>query len=232
MNIERKYQSTDKMSDLISDNFSLLMVMSRFGLSLGFGDKTVKEVCDSQKVDCETFLAVANFMNEGLMTYSGEVDNFSLNALMDYLKNAHAYFIDFSLPMIRSKLIEALDFSSTNNVSLLILKFFDDFHDEVRKHMEYENRSIFTYVERLQRGEQPKGGITSLNSKHDQIDTKIRELKNIIIKYYPEQANNNLLNSVLFDIFNCEQDLDMHCQIEDYLFTPAVARLERRVQHG
>ena len=42
----QKYKPTDKMIDLISDNYSLLQVMSRFGLSLGFGDKTVKEVCE------------------------------------------------------------------------------------------------------------------------------------------------------------------------------------------
>ena len=35
MNEQHKYRSTDKMSDLICDNYSLLMVMSRFGLSLG-----------------------------------------------------------------------------------------------------------------------------------------------------------------------------------------------------
>ena len=44
MNEQHKYRSTDKMSDLICDNYSLLMVMSRFGLSLGFGDKSVKDV--------------------------------------------------------------------------------------------------------------------------------------------------------------------------------------------
>ena len=43
MNEPHKYRATDKMSDLICDNYSLLMVMSRFGLSLGFGDKSVKE---------------------------------------------------------------------------------------------------------------------------------------------------------------------------------------------
>ena len=37
------------MSDLICDNYSLLMVMSRFGLSLGFGDKSVKDVCTGKK---------------------------------------------------------------------------------------------------------------------------------------------------------------------------------------
>ena len=63
MNEQHKYRSTDKMSDLICDNYSLLMVMSRFGLSLGFGDKSVKDVCEAQGVDCPTFLAVANFIS-------------------------------------------------------------------------------------------------------------------------------------------------------------------------
>ena len=61
MNEQHKYRATDKMSDLICDNYSLLMVMSRFGLSLGFGDKSVKDVCEAQNVDYRTFLAVANF---------------------------------------------------------------------------------------------------------------------------------------------------------------------------
>ena len=51
MNEQHKYRSTDKMSDLICDNYSLLMVMSRFGLSLGFGNKSVKDVCEAQGVD-------------------------------------------------------------------------------------------------------------------------------------------------------------------------------------
>ena len=64
MNEQHRYRATDKMSDLICDNYSLLMVMSRFGLSLGFGDKRVKDVCGAQHVDYRTFLAVANFISE------------------------------------------------------------------------------------------------------------------------------------------------------------------------
>ena len=47
--------------------------------------------------------------------------------------------------------------------------------------------------------------------------------------YYPEEGNNNLMNSVLFDIFNCEQDLISHCDVEDYMFVPAVLRLEKKL---
>ena len=55
-------------------------------------------------------------------------------------------------------------------------------------------------------------------------------LKNIIIKYYPAGGNDYLLNAVLFDIFSCEQDLASHCRVEDYLFVPAVLRLEKEVK--
>ena len=231
MNEQHKYRATDKMSDLICDNYSLLMVMSRFGLSLGFGDKSVKDVCEAQHVDYRTFLAVANFISEEQYSYSADNDSFSIPALMDYLKRAHAYFLDFNLPAMRRKLIEAIDCSRDNDVTYLILKFFDEYAKEVRRHMEYENKAVFTYVEQLLQG-RPSDvyNIATFASKHNQIDTKLKELKNIIIKYYPEKENNNLLNAVLFDIFNCEQDLASHCQVEDYMFVPSVAQIEKRLK--
>lgn len=229
---QHKYRETDKMSDLICDNYSLLMVMSRFGLSLGFGDKNVKDVCEAQNVDCRTFLAVANFISEEQYSYSGDESAFSLPALMNYLKQAHAYFLDFNLPAMRRKLIEAIDCSGTDNdVAFLILKFFDEYAKEVRRHMEYENEAVFTYVDQLLKGQlSEEYDIATFASKHNQIENKLKELKNIIIKYYPEKENNNLLNAVLFDIFNCEQDLASHCQVEDYMFVPAVAQIERRLR--
>ena len=231
MNEQHKYRATDKMSDLICDNYSLLMVMSRFGLSLGFGDKSVKDVCEAQNVDYRTFLAAPNIISEEQYSYIADDDSFSIPALMDYLKRAHAYFLDFNLPAMRRKLIEAIDCSRDNDVAYLILKFFDEYAKEVRRHMEYENEAVFTYVEQLLQGRlSDEYNIATFASKHNQIDTKLKELKNIIINYYPEKENNNLLNAVLFDIFNCEQDLASHCQVEDYMFVPAVAQIEKRLK--
>ena len=33
------YRETDKMSDLICENYPMVLVMSRFGIALGFGEK-------------------------------------------------------------------------------------------------------------------------------------------------------------------------------------------------
>ena len=225
-----RYTATDKMSALISDNYSLLMVMSRFGLTLGFGDKTVAEVCELQGVHCPTFLTVANFVSE-TRHRQGDYTDYSLAALLDYLKQAHAYFLEFNLPTIRRKLIETIDCSGADEIAVLILKFFDEYVREVRRHMEYENRSVFTYVEDLLAGNlSDKYDIATFASKHSQVSNKLIELKNIIVKYYPGKQNHNQLNAVLFDIYNCEQDLAMHCDVEDYLLVPAVSALEKQLQ--
>lgn len=222
------YVPTDKMSDLICGNYTLLQVMSRFDLSLGFGDQTVQEVCRANGVDCKTFLAVVNFITEENNRMADEVQDLSIHALMNYLKQAHHYFLDFQLPIIRRKLIEAIDCSVQNEVAFLIFKFFDAYVAEVRKHMDYEDMNVFTYVENLMTGRETGGfRISQFARRHDQIDATLTELKNIIIKYYPAKGNNHLLNAVLFDIFSCEQDLASHCRVEDYLFVPAVLRLEK-----
>lgn len=221
-----KYLPDDKMRSLIKDNSSLLMVMGRFGISLGFGDKSVKEICANANVDCHTFLAVANFISKK----EGDCTKVSLPSLIDYLKQAHNYFLNFNLPMIRRRLLDAIDYSGTNDVAFLILKFYDEYVTEVRRHMEYENRKVFTYVENLLQNQLNEHyNIRTFANKHNHIETKLKELKDIIIQYYPEK-DNDLLNAVLFDIINCEQDLNSHCQVEDLLFVPAVEKLEEQLK--
>ena len=37
------YNQNNRMSDLVCDNYPVLLVMSRFGIALGFGDKSIGE---------------------------------------------------------------------------------------------------------------------------------------------------------------------------------------------
>ena len=52
------------------------------------------------------------------------------------------------------------------------------------------------------------------------------------IKYCPAKANENLLNAALFDIYACEAGLESHCKVEDYIFVPAILKLERRIREN
>ena len=202
------YAGDDRMCDLVCDRYAVLQVMSRFGIALGFGDKTIAEVCAESRVDAATFLAVVNMlMNFGNgAELAGEV---SVRSLTDYLHNSHGYFLDFRLPAIRRKLIEAVD-CALSDVSFAIMRFFDEYAAEVQRHMSYEEQTVFPYVESLLSGEKNTAySIDIFRRQHDQVDAKLRELKNIIIKYYPSGSSNEL-NGVLFDIFNCEHELASH----------------------
>ena len=201
------------MCDLVCDRYPVLLIMSRFGIALGFGDKTIGEVCLDSGVDTATFLAVVNMHSDDK---APDPETISVAALVGYLRNSHVYFLDFRLPAIRRKLIEAID-CSHNDVAFAILRFFDEYVAEVHKHMDYEEQKVFPYVEGLLRGEHPEGySIDIFRRHHDQVEAKLAELKRIIIRYYPSGSTNEL-NGVLFDIFTCERDLASHNDIEDRL---------------
>ena len=221
----KAYAGTDRLRDLIDENSDLMMVAARFGISLGFGDKTVKEVCTEDGVDERTFLAVCNLIDKRPYTI-----DISLTSLMRYLRTAHSYFLEFLLPSIRRKLLLAISGLPIDDVMLQLLKFFDDYCAEVRRHMEHENDSIFSYVDRLLKGDvSDEFRIADYSVGHTSMTEKLEELKDIFIRHY-HVMDNLLLVSALNDIIDCNSDLCSHCEIEDRMFLPAVARLERSLK--
>lgn len=217
----REFSGDDRMISLIANDYRLLQVLSRFGIPLGFSDKTIKEVCEQEGVDCDTFLTVVNFINEN----SGakpEIGKLSLKSLLHYLKQSHIYFLDFYLPSIRRKLLDGITLKDSD-VSFLIIKLFDEYVDGVREHMEEEEKHLFKQVEALINGEDVTEDETPVYSHHhESVGSKLRELKNIIIKYCPSDSSANLLNAALYDIYRCEEELESHCKIEDILLLPAI----------
>jgi regulator of cell morphogenesis and NO signaling len=225
-----QYRETDKMSDLICDNYPMVLVLCRFGVGLGFGDKTIGEICRHNEVDVSTFLSVVNFLieEETSPAKAANSEPLSVEALISYLHNAHDYFLKFRFPHLRIKLVEAIN-DCPEDVAFVITKFFDEYAEEVEKHMKYEEKTVFPYVRGLLKGKKDaKYNISIFRKRHDQIEMKIIELKNLLLKYYPGKGSHSL-NSVLFDIFATEQDLFTHNLIEDNLFTPAILELEKQI---
>ena len=219
------YEASDKMISLIRDNYNLLQSLGSFGISLGFGDKTVKQVCDDQNVDTNTFLAVVNFTINGYREMD-DVSRLSVPTLLQYLKASHDYFLGFQLPFIRKELVDALD--ENDNLARLILKLYDEYSRSVTLPMKYEEKTVFPYVESLLAGKPMANYAIDMYSKHHgQESSKLRELKSIIIKYFPGDClRNNQLSATLYDIYNNEEWLALHAEVEDNIFIPAIKYLE------
>lgn len=221
------YEADDKLIYIIRDNYSILQSLGSFGINLGFGDKTVREVCEDQNVDTYTFLAIVNLTINGYRDYD-DIDRLSIPTLIQYLRASHAYYIDFQLPFIRKELQNALD--ENDNLARLIMKLYDEYAHSIKNHMQYEEKNVFPYVNDLLANKSNEAyDIETYSKHHGQTDLKLRELKNIIIKYLPSDGlRNNQLTATLYNIYNCEQWLTLHAMVEDEIFTPAIRRLEKQ----
>lgn len=231
MKNQKMYEPDDRMISIIRDNYNILQSLGCFGISLGFGDKTVKEVCEEQDVDTYTFLAVVNFTINGYRNFD-DADRMSIPTLMQYLRASHDYYLDFQLPFIRKELVEALD--EKDNLARLILKLYDEYAHTIRSHMKYEEKMVFPYVDALLNNKNTGNyDIETFSKHHPQIDQKVRELKSIIIKYLPSDGlRNNQLSATLYDIYNNEEWLSQHSMVEEEIFIPAIRRLEQRLRQS
>ncbi len=223
------YEAEDKMIDLISDNYSLLQALNAFGIRLGFGDKTVKEACTEQSVDAHTFLAVVNFIINGYAPKETD-DRISVKTLLGYLRASHRYFVGFQLPAIRQKLEDI--FNQKDSLAILITHLYDEYAQHIQRHMKYEEKTLFPYVEALLRGEQiTKYNVGIFSKHHGNTTDMLQELKRIIIQYLPNDClSNNKLTATLYDIYNNEEWLLNHSKVEDEIFVPAIRSLENKIK--
>ena len=201
MKNQKRYEPDDKMILLIRDNYNVLQSLGSFGINLGFGDKTVREVCESQGVDTYTFLAVVNFTINDSNDIE-DINKLSVPTLLKYLKASHEYYLNFQLPFIRKELEDALD--RNDSLALLILRLYDEYAHSIQTHMKYEEKNVFPYVQSLLDSNPIKDySIDAYSQHHGQTDIKLRELKNIIIKYLPSDGlHKNQLSAPLYDIYN------------------------------
>lgn len=221
-----KFTENSRLGDVLTKHYQILLLLSRFGISLGFGDKTVKAVCADNGVDCKTFLAVCNYVASGDSSLYHNVD---IESMVRFLRLAHKYYLEFLLPELRTKLVSIVGSLPDSMFSALVIKLFDSYKEEVRKHLAYEDKVLFDYIQRLLDGEEdlPALSLASFIRQHDNIDTQLFELKNAMIRYFPAGENLREVNQVLYDIFAFEEDLKSHCEIEGDLFIPAVVELEK-----
>lgn len=220
----RQLRNDDTIIDIINDDYTILPLLSRFSIPLGIGNETIEDVCRHNAIDVNALLLTLNYIRTGIID-SSLIDAVSPIEIVKFLKNSHDYFISYKFNHIRKNLIAALDIES-NSTNSLILNFFDNFVKKVKEHFNYEERKVFPYVEGLVDGKKSTYTIEIFERQHEEVIDALAELKNIILRYYRTTAP-NLMYDVLVDIYNCEEDLESHSDIENNILIPMVYDLER-----
>ena len=224
------FSSQMKMADLIHVNYKNLVVLSRLEIPLGFGEKTVEEVCKKYSVDINLLLLICNILLDNDMDPTeDQIARCQVEQVVHYLQKSHQYYLEEALPAIQQLLTKVAD-SGAEIHSKALNRFFNEYRKEVENHLANEDKSVFPYILKLQKGiRKTKFSIRQYKDHHANIETKLTDLKNIIIKYIPYDYPDNLRNELLVQLFNLEDDLNRHTLIEEKLLVPAVQLMEQQI---
>ena len=232
-----------KLADIIHINYLLLPIINRFGIQLGFGDKTVEEICLEKNLNTDFFLEILNSFHDHNYFPQDQLQRFDLSMIVDYIKKSHCYYLDLKVPHIEN-LIHSYSRKSDDSFKdqiQLIEKFFHEYRQELIVHIQQEENTIFPYILTIGKAyienkitEAHKhlikeNSINKFAREHSNIEDKLFDLKNIIIKYLHPVEDSLTSNALLFELFRLERDLNDHARIEDKVLIPKVQFIEREI---
>ena len=100
-------------------------------------------------------------------------------------------------------------------------------------HLNYENDVVFPYIERtidLFESNDSKNisdySVLDYKDNHFDIEDKLADLKNLLIKYLPINNDQQIRRKLLFELFEFESDLNIHSTIEETVLIPIVEKME------
>jgi len=231
-----------KMADVILKNYNTLFILKRFGIELGFGDKTVEDVCKKYKVDVDFFLEILNAYIDHDYFPRKHLQTFSVKLITDYLQKTHQYYHQVKVPEIELLMQDMIQTCYTKKDNLeLLKKFFGQYKQELLNHTNREEEVVFPYtlaIEKAYLENNPDKSVLKLmkeysidifKDEHDNIEEKLTDLKNIIIKYLPQPKNSELCYRLLHELFILEKDINDHSRIEDKVLVPKIREMEKQI---
>ena len=216
-----------KMADLMNRDFALSGVLERVGLSYGFGDETVDEVCSRAGVNTASFLLICNvYLSEDYSPSKELLERIDLRDILRYLRLSHSYYEGFAVKNL-SLALDSLMAPCGETHKMIISRFFSDYTLELSRHFEFEENVVFPYVEAmLDKDVKDDFSIGQYEKHHSDVQEKLDDLKKLIMTYLPPECDQHLIHSALSELFTLETDLRKHTIIEDRILIPAVNHLE------
>lgn len=216
-----------KAADLVEVNPGLLMVLSRLGIVGSFGERTFSELCIQHGLDPDTAILICKVYSfRDFVPSPEDLRRSRIADVLRYLHCSHDYYLKKALENIASA-VEDLIEPCPRPQQQVIWDFFAQYKNELKSHFEFEEGEVIPYVQNLMLGRQdPSFSIDDFEENHSNIDEKLSDLKNIVMKSLPRGCNDDKRISLLMFLYNLQNDLRSHTYIEDNILVPMVRLLE------
>lgn len=226
----RLFSSESRLSDLVTVYPSLLSLLTRLGISLGFGDRSIADVCEESGVDTEFFLLICNvYTFNNYVPSTATILGTDMTGLVPYLEKSHKYYVEKRLPHIERHL-DAIAQKLGGRIGQVFISFFKEYKQDVEAHFSHEEHDVFPHIRALMAGERDTTyKMADFLQSHSDIEGKLNDLLNIVFKYLPPQVDDDNVLDVVYDILRLSEDLKKHNFIEEKIMVPLVMHLEHAI---
>lgn len=231
-----------KMADLVMLDIQMLTLIQRMNIPLGFRDKTIKEVCADNDVHENFFIQLANACHDADYIPKDQLLTFPPEHMIRYLQSTHRDFLSYRIPSIEQQIGELEQLSEAPQSTELLLRFFREYINEFQSHLDLEERTVFPYTLMLNECIRQKKitaefeemfgnySIDKYMTEHNDIEEKLYDLKNILIKYMPPPVDRRKYNTLIHDLFHLEKELNDHTDLENKVLSPLVRLMEKELK--
>ncbi|MCR5713891.1 MAG: hemerythrin domain-containing protein [Bacteroidales bacterium] len=211
-----------RMADLLQANHDLVLMLPRFGIRLGFGERSVAEVCAESGVSPQFFLMVCRFyVFDTYRPSAAELEAMDLQGVLSYLTTSHRYYREDRIPHIAAHLRHIAD-GCPGQLGTALMRFATSYQRRVERHLKNEENTLFRRLAALAEGRVFQAPASRYDRQHGDIATDLQDLTSILIKYLPEDILQQERVKVLDDIFHLSEDLRRHSLIEEHLLMPYI----------
>jgi regulator of cell morphogenesis and NO signaling len=221
-----------KMADAIHQYHSLLTILPRLGIPLGFGEKSIGQLCAEHRVSEPLFMLISRvYCQNDYFPTANELQQCPMTDILQYLTQSHVDYLENKLPHIERhlhKLLEPMD----PKYSTLISNFYTEFRKEVKKHFQYEEEVIFPYLRQFiseqDATESASYQKSTFHQQHNDIEDTLNDLTNLLLKYIPAEVSSDERVDMLLDMYALSNDIAKHAMMEDRILVPYIQLLESK----
>lgn len=215
-----------KMADLLIAEGRLLHMLPFFGIDMGFGEKTIEQICTEHGVSLPLFLMISNiYAFDDYIPNNAELKLIAIEDVVRYLQNAHRNYLESSMLQMLRNVSDLAELHVQPETKNMLDAFCGKYKQDVVAHIQYEEEVVFPYIDKLLSGEKPAYTLCELENSHNGIDTVLRDLRGLIIKYAPHTSTVRQCLPVLSELYIFERELYKHSRLENIVLVPLIERL-------
>lgn len=229
----------EKLGDIVKYHPQLLNFLDRLDIQLGFGDKTIDDICREYHIASDFFIELLQLIIKKYDFNPNYIEEFEPKLTIKYLFKSHKSFLNDYISDLEI-IIENLKNEEINREKdcNLLIKFFNDYKVEFCEHLNYEDNVIYPYILELEKAIsdiKPEKSIVdrikhnpmkNYIKKHGSLDEKLNDLKSLIIKFFKPFKSAKNIRLLIKLLYELEEDLHLHELIENKILFPQAKKME------